>query len=172
MKYIISILILLSTISFLSYSQQTKDFPTVPIPNLDTTAGIVSDNGVLYGTELDQINPNVLLTELFANPSQYENKIINIKGDIADVCQNMGCWSNITDGTITILVQTLHKFFLPKDASGGVSADGTFKLKEISEEHAKEMLKESKNPKMKEEDIKGPQKTFILEATSIRVYSK
>jgi hypothetical protein len=129
------------------------------------------EDGTLFGSELSSTTVSIILADLIADPSKYEGKTINLKGGIADVCQQAGCWTYITDGTNFMLIQTLHKFFLPKDAVGKISADGTFKLKEFPEEHAKEMLKESRNPRMKEEDIKGPQKVYVLEATGIRVFN-
>ncbi|MFI5145392.1 MAG: DUF4920 domain-containing protein [Ignavibacteria bacterium] len=168
----ITIIIALIVFSVPGFSQQSDstlaDSTNTTIVKPDTK----SDYGKLFGTDLNPSAETVILADLIADPSKFEGKTINIKGDIADVCQQAGCWTYITDGTNYLLVQTLHKFFLPKDAAGKIYADGVFKQKEFTEEHAKEMLKESKNPRMKEEDIKGPQKVFVLEATGIKVYSK
>lgn len=163
-------ILFISIFGFVSlYSQDKNDNPSTLVKS---TSVSTMDDGVLYGNELDPTIHNITINDLLANPTNYEGKTVNLKGDIWDVCQGMGCWTNITDGINYVLVQTLHKFFLPKDASGKISADGIFKLKEFTEEHAKEMAKESKNPKMKEEEIKGPQKVYVLEATGIRVFNK
>ena len=154
------------------FSQNKTDYPSVPVTQPIPNPQIAVNDSVLYGNQLDPAAANVLLSDLIANPSSFEGKTINVKGEITDVCQEAGCWSYITDGTNYMMVQTLHKFFLPKDATGKLSADGVFKLKEFSEEHAKAILKESKNPRMKEEEINGPQKVYVLEATGIMVYSK
>ena len=159
--FLISFSIIFTTISF----SQNTDTPKDVIVS-------TSDDGVLYGTELDPSITSVSLSDLIASPENFDGKTINLKGNIDDVCQRAGCWAKVIDGTNCILVQTQHKYFLPKDATGKISADGTFKSYVLTEEHAKEMLKESRNPKVKEEDIKGDQKMYVLVATGIKVYSK
>ncbi len=169
-----NIIILISLILFIhtTLTQQTNvtATDTTKTPVIAPEAKTVE--GILYGKELDPTTSNIALKDLVADPTKYEGQTINLKGDITDVCQEAGCWTKITDGTNYILVQTLHKYFLPKDAAGKISADGTFKQKEFTEEHAKEMLKESRNPLVKEDDIKGPQKVYVLEATGIKVNNK
>lgn len=169
MKNII-ILIALMVFSVTCFAQPTDATSTDSVKTIVKPE--IKSDGTLFGTELNASTENVVIADLIADPSKYEGKTINLKGDISDVCQKAGCWTYITDGKNYMLVQTQHKFFLPKDAVGNISADGIFKLKEFPEEHAKEMLKESRNPRMKEEDIKGAQKVYVLEATGIKVYGK
>ena len=164
-------ILLVSTIlcSAIIYGQN-NNHPSVPV----TQPVPLPQNfdSLLFCNQLDTAATNVQLTDLFSNPSSFEGKTINVKGNITDICQEAGCWTYISDGTNYLLVQTLHKFFLPKEVTGKISTDGIFKFIDISEEHARAMLKESRNPRMKEEDIKGPQKVYVLEATGIMVFAK
>ncbi len=76
----------------------------------------------------------------------------------------------MTEGDNTVRIKTLHEFFLPKDIAGkNAVVSGTFKTTELTEEEARHYLEESKNPTMKPEDIKGPQKAYIIEATGITI---
>ena len=79
----------------------------------------------------------------------------------------------ISDGTNEVRVVTLHKFLLPKDcATNNTTVEGTFKVKEITEEQAKHYNDEAKNPKVKTEDIKGPQKVYMIEASGVLIAEK
>lgn len=148
------------------FAQNTQD-------SSSAVTGKKVEDGVIYGNDLNKELQPVLLSDLITSPQNYEDKTICVSGTITDVCQGMGCWMKISDGTNEIMVQTLHKFYLPKDAAGGNAvAEGMFKMTEISEEHAKEMTKESLNPKLKPEEIKGPQKVYVIQATGVKILSK
>jgi len=152
-------------ISSFAFAQETKDSSTVN--------GKKVDDGVVYGNDLSSDAQSIMLSDLFANPENYEGKTISVSGSITDVCQMMGCWMKISDGTNEIMVQTLHKFFLPKDAAGGKAiAEGTFKMTEFSEEHVKMIAKESVNPNSKPEEIKGAQKVYVIQATGVKILNK
>ncbi len=135
------------------------------------------EGGTLYGDDFNA-DPTaetlrVNIARLLENPQSYEGKIIRTDGNVAEVCQTMGCWAIISDGINEIRLVTQHKFFLPKDcAQSSVTVEGIFKVKEITEEQAKHYNDEAKNPKVKTEDIKGPQKVFMIEASGVLVAEK
>jgi hypothetical protein len=164
-KKIIILLFFTIIISSFLFAQDANDSSTV--------TGKKVDDGVVYGNDLSPDVQSILLSDLIANPENYEGKTICVSGSITDVCQGMGCWMKISDGTNEVMVQTLHKFFMPKDAAGGNAVtEGKFKMTEISEEHAKEMTKESLNPKVKPEEIKGTQKMYVIQATGVKILNK
>ncbi len=126
--------------------------------------------GTLYGTEAKATMPVVMFSDLMAAPEKYNGQEIVIKGNVNDVCQAEGCWLVLGDGGKEVLVKTLHVFVVPKDCfDNSAEVNGVFKIKEISEEQARHMNDESKNTKIKSEDIKGPQKTFVIEAAGIKL---
>jgi polygalacturonase len=173
MKYITGIIAAMLFTGFItvSFSQNNQD-EKKDVKTEETkieAKGVQQDDGVLYGAELNAELKETSIADLITKPDEFTDKVIKISGDITDVCQAAGCWIVITDGTNTIRVSTRHKFFLPKDATGKTISEGTFKVVEETEEHAKEMNKESRNPTMKTEDIKGPQKVFVIQATGIKL---
>jgi hypothetical protein len=127
-------------------------------------------DGTLYGNDIDATSPVLKISDIFANLDSYQNKNVVVEGILSEVCQEMGCWTVITDGTNNIRAMTLHKYFLHKDIPKGskVQVAGEFEIKEITEEQAKHFAEES-GDKKKAEDIKGPQKMYRIKATGIKV---
>lgn len=58
--------------------------------------------------------------EITASPDKYMGKTIVVKGELFDVCQDMGCWFSIKDrtGAIYIDLNMGIKFALPKKSNG------------------------------------------------------
>lgn len=166
---IISAFILISFISTACAQEVKEEKKDIKVEEKVEVKGTVVDDGVLYGADLNKDLAVVSIADLIAKPDEYIDKTVKVSGKITDVCQGMGCWMILSDGTNSVKIMTMHKFFMPKDAEGNVMADGVFKTIEETEEHAREMLKESRNPNMKPEDIKGPQKVYIVQATGVKI---
>jgi hypothetical protein len=79
---------------------------------------------------------------------------------MSEICREAGCWTVISDATGNIRAMTQHKFVMPKDMdlTGKVAVvEGTFAVKEITEEQAKHFAEESgKDPS----SITGSQKMY------------
>lgn len=136
----------------------------------DEPVGVKVSDGLLFGKDYDRSSTVIEFTDLMKEPSANNEKTLLVKGRVAEVCQSMGCWMTMTEGDNTVRIKTLHEFFLPKDIAGkNAVVSGTFKTTELTEEEARHYLEESKNPTMKPEDIKGPQKAYIIEATGITI---
>ena len=127
-------------------------------------------DGTLYGGNIDATEQVLKISDIFANLEFYQNKKVVVEGTLSEVCQEMGCWTVLTDGTNDIRAMTLHKYFLPKDLQNGIKVvvEGEFETKEITEEQAKHFAEESGN-KTKAEKIKGPQKMYRIKASGIKV---
>jgi hypothetical protein len=125
-------------------------------------------DGTLYGDEIETAAVvNTKISDIFASLDSYQNKVVTVEGNVTEVCQEMGCWTMISDGTNEIRAMTLHKFFLPKDLKNvRAVVQGEFEVKEITEEQAKHFAEESGK---KTDDIKGPQKMFRIKATGIKI---
>ena len=70
------------------------------------------------------------IATLLANPGAYEGKVVQVKGKVTAVCQEMGCWMAVVDPesnkTIRIKVEDGVIVF-PKDAPGKrATAEGKF----------------------------------------------
>jgi len=124
-------------------------------------------DGTLYGDEIDATLPVLKIADIYANLEGYQKKLLVVEGDVTQVCQSMGCWTMISNGTEEIRAQTLHKFFLPKDLKNVKAVvQGEFETLEITEEQAKHFAEESGLPT---DNIKGPQKMNRVKATGIKI---
>jgi hypothetical protein len=152
--------------SYRSYSQDEKH-------EKYEVKGTKVTGGMLYGSDLTPELKLYKLQDIIDNPSELENKTVALEGTVGDVCKSSGCWIILYDGTNEIRVQTLHKFFLPEEClSSKAIVEGMFKIKEITQEQARHYNDEAKNPKVKSEDIVGPQKIYVIEATGVKVLDK
>ncbi len=87
------------------------------------------NNGSSYGKAISS-NPAVTIKELQSNKNKYLGKTVKIEGTITEVCQQMGCWFYVNDGTGTIYVDLGMKgnFTIPKNsAKSHVIVEGTLK---------------------------------------------
>ncbi len=161
------ILIFMSTISYSQVEFKSKDSDK---KDTDEPIGIKMSDGILYGKDYDQSMTIMEFNNLMNSIAENNGKVVLVTGSVSEVCQKMGCWMTMSDGTNTTRVKTLHEFFLPKDIAGrNAVVIGTFKVTEISEDQAKHYNDESKNPKIKTEDISGPQEAYEIEAIGIKI---
>lgn len=129
--------------------------------------GIELADGTLYGENIDAAVPVMKIADIYASLDSYQNKLVVVEGDVTEVCQNMGCWTMISDGKNEIRAMTLHKFFLPKDLKNVKAVvHGEFEVQEMTEEQAKHFAEESGKST---ENIKGPQKLYRIKAAGIKI---
>jgi hypothetical protein len=160
------VLLLITIFSYKSYSQDEKH-------EKYEVKGTKVAGGMLYGNELTPDLKLNKLQELIDNSTEFENKTFAIEGTVSDVCKSSGCWIMLSDGTNEIRVQTLHKFFLPEECLNNKAVvEGVFKIKEITQDMARHYNDEAKNPNVKSEDIVGPQKIYVIEATGVKILDK
>lgn len=158
------LIILLITVSHAVYAQDGMEGDEYVLKPKELA------DGTLYGEDITKDSKAVQINDIITNLDTYKDKNVIVEGTVAEVCQEMGCWLVISDGTTNIRVMTLHKFFVPKDMGKvKVVAEGKFEIKEITEEQARHFNDESKDSKIKSEDIKGPQKTYRITTTGIKV---
>lgn len=174
LKFIKTISIFVFTILLISSVSYSQGDPSMGMEKSKDeksmeAVGVKTPNGMLFGSPIDQNVKQLSYGDLLGNAESVNNTIITVRGVVAEVCQSMGCWMVMTDGNTSVRATTGHTFLLPKDISGKeVIITGTFKMTEISEDDARHYNEESSNPK-KEEDIVGPQKVLLIEATGIEV---
>jgi len=124
-------------------------------------------DGTLYGEDIDATLTVLKIADIYSNLEGYQKKLVVVEGDVTQVCQSMGCWTMISNGTDEIRAQTLHKFFLPKDLKNVKAVvQGEFETLEITEEQAKHFAEESGQTT---DNIKGPQKMQRVKATGIKI---
>lgn len=164
-------IVITSTVSFSQNDDMKKSHENhdpKAVEESKEPVGVKTDDGILYGKNNDSKMTITEYADLMKDPVSNNDKVIVVKGNVSEVCQAMGCWMVLSDGTNNTRVKTNHEFLLPKDITGrNAIVYGTFKVTEISEDDAKHYNEETKNPAVKTEDIKGPQKAYELEATGI-----
>lgn len=177
MKTISIFIFAILLMSSVSYSQNDEKVQKDPSMNMENSkeeksmepVGVKTSAGMLYGNAIDESVKQLSFGDLLANAENVNNSVVTVRGVVAEVCQAMGCWMVMTDGSTSVRATTGHNFFLPKDISGKeVLITGTFKMTEISEDDAKHYNEESSNPK-NEAEIVGPQKVMEIDATGIEV---
>jgi len=82
---------------------------------------------------------------LLSEPGPYVGKVVQVKGKITEVCQEMGCWMAIADPesgkTVRVKVNDGDIVF-PKDAAGkSAVAEGKFTRIELNREQAEAYLR-------------------------------
>ena len=111
------------------------------------------------------------LAALLAHPDDYVGKTVQVQGKIVEVCQEMGCWLDLTNDA----GQKLHvkvndgEIVFPKDSPGkSVIAEGKFTRSELTKEQAVERAKEEaqdKGVKFDPATVKGPVTVYQLQGS-------
>ncbi len=118
------------------------------------------------------------LATLMQTPDAYVGKTVQVKGKIAEVCQMMGCWMDITNDAgqkIRIKVEDGVIVF-PKDASGrDAICEGKLSKTELTREQALEQAKheaEETGKKFNPDPIKGGVTRYQIEGTGAVILGK
>ena len=90
---------------------------TSPAPSTSTAPAPVPKGTLALGEPIT--SPVVPLADVAAHPGQYQSRTIATSGKVTAVCQEMGCWMEISDASGQAHVRMHgHSFFVPKTASG------------------------------------------------------
>ncbi len=88
------------------------------VPHVTRT---LADGSRVFGTEPAAATPVTPLPELLAHPSTYAGRTVKTEGQVAQVCQHMGCWMELraqAGGQVVHVPMAGHSFFLPRDIAG------------------------------------------------------
>lgn len=86
-----------------------------------------------------ELTTQTAIKQVLASPGQYVGKPIQVKGTVTEVCQMMGCWTNLVDdsGNAIRIKVADGEIEFPKDSIGKtVIAEGTLKKFELTREQA------------------------------------
>jgi hypothetical protein len=95
----------------------TKAAPPAAPSAAAAPAGGVEHYGAAFAADV----PAVALSALIAEPSAHAGKVIETEGTVSQVCQNAGCWMELSAAGSEERVRTPmagHAFFLPKTVVG------------------------------------------------------
>jgi len=117
------------------------------------------------------------LSALLATPADYVGKTVQVKGKVAEVCQMMGCWLDLTseDGQKVRIKVNDGEIEFPKDSSGKIAvAEGRFDKIELTKEQASARAEEEAKERGKKFDpasVKGPVTIYQIQGTGAVLYS-
>ena len=138
--------------------------------------GLLSAAEIKLGKPLTVQEPMPLAT-LLAHPADYVGKTVQVKGKIAEVCQEMGCWLELTnDAGQTLRVKVNDgEIVFPKDGVGKIAvAEGKFTKSELTKEQAMDRAKETAKEKGKTFDpasVTGPQTIYQIQGSGAVILS-
>src|SRR5262245_61218024 len=64
----------------------------------------LEDGSRLFGSELAADGPVTALATIVSEPAPWAGKVVRCDGEIAQVCQRMGCWMELREGEHTVRV--------------------------------------------------------------------
>ncbi|MEM9189053.1 MAG: DUF4920 domain-containing protein [Myxococcota bacterium] len=98
---------------------------------------VADDGSRVFGSELDDTVALTSLEDLLASPDEYHGEVVKTEGEIAAVCQTMGCWMELrpdAEGPAVRVPMAGHSFFLPRDVSGKTATvQGTVEVRELDQ---------------------------------------
>ncbi|MEO8594389.1 MAG: DUF4920 domain-containing protein [Candidatus Solibacter sp.] len=130
--------------------------------------GLLAAGEVKVGKPITVKEP-MPIAALLAKPGDYVGKTVAVKGKIAEVCQEMGCWMELTNEAGQHLkIEVPHGVLeFPKDGAGKMAiAEGKFTKSELSKDEAIALAKEEAKDKGQAFDpasVKGPQTVYQIE---------
>ncbi|MBZ5620079.1 MAG: DUF4920 domain-containing protein [Acidobacteriia bacterium] len=114
----------------------------------------------------------VALQTLLAHPDDYTGKTVQVEGRIAEVCQMMGCWLDLTndDGQKIRIKVNDGEIEFPKDSAGKRAvAEGKFTKTELTRDEAVARAKEEAEEKGRKFDpssVKSGMTLYEIQGTS------
>ena len=121
------------------------------------------DGSRIFGAEPSD-REAVALSSIMAEPQRFAGQVVKTEGEIAQVCQRMGCWMEITAGEGGEAVRVPmagHSFFLPRDVAGRQAVvEGTVAVAALDEATAEHL---------REEGAQATDQALSIEATSVVV---
>ena len=119
----------------------TDPAPAAPVPDAEAPVTTAAPTATPAEAEASQPSPDgwtsygeqfstqaaISAKALLASTRDYVGKTIKVEGNVAKVCQSMGCWLSFEDGESTITVNMKdHAFSVAKDGAGSwCEAEGT-----------------------------------------------
>ncbi len=118
------------------------------------------------------LNKAVTMPEVLNNPESYDGQEIVVESTIKTVCQARGCWMEVESGILPMRISFKNdSFFIPKDAARRkVKMQGVLKVKEVSEEVARNYLKDAGRSDEEIGKINGAQRLLTMVASGLVIY--
>jgi len=110
----------------------------VPAAAAPIAASPTAGGAQTFGAPLDPARALTPLSAISASPETFKDQVVKTEGEIARVCQAMGCWMELRSTAEAQPVRVPmagHAFFLPKDVAGRhATIEGRVALQELTPE--------------------------------------
>lgn len=130
-----------------------------------------TDEFRVFGSSFEEEGEILPVDSVIADSRQYDGQRVKAEGTIKQVCQKKGCFFMLeSSGVQARITFKDYGFFIPTNTAGlQVMVDGTFAIKELSEEQAKHYAEDAGEDA---ESISGPQQEYTLVATSVKIMDR
>lgn len=109
--------LILATLFLAACNESPAPVAATPTPASAPVSAPVTVPSVKLGAPITE--PLVTLADIAKSPASFKGKAIATTGTVKAVCQERGCWMEITDVTTDANVRMHgHAFFIPKSSSG------------------------------------------------------
>lgn len=146
MKAFFWILVLIAASSVAGIAQTELNSKGQPVAKNEQNKPVELKKGerITRGEELAKGVKRVSIEKVFADPSKYSEKTVEVEGLIVRSCKKEGCWMEMADkegGRSVRVTFGDHAFFIPLNSAGmRVKAQGIFKTKVLSKEHVDHLI--------------------------------
>ena len=114
----------------------------------------------------------VPVTTVAASPENWVGKTVQVKGQVSEVCQMMGCWMNLVDPATGKMIRIKVKdgeIVFPKDAVGKMAiAEGTVSKNELTKDQVIAQMKheaEANKKKFDPASVKSGKTVYQIQGT-------
>lgn len=99
---------------------------------------LAGDGPILYGSGVKDNTPMITIDQLLDNPESYLDKVVKLKGTVAEVCPMAGCWMDLQDKENKLRIKVKDGEIVFDQALEGkaVLAEGTVYKIDLSKEQA------------------------------------
>lgn len=159
---LVALLFGITSIAFAQQDSEEKEVISLSDPVEST------EQYEVYGSEFEALQQPLALEALLAKSDTYKNQQVVASGQIKQVCQKKGCFFILADGENEARITFKdYSFFIPTNSAGKkVVVEGSFNVKELTEQKAKHYAKDAGQDPRK---VKGPQEEYSLVATSVKI---
>lgn len=172
MKYISSLLLLMSVLYFSSCGECTCDHKASGGKSKAKTIKL-EENGIVYrGFNKIDASGAIPMTALAAKLGDQAEIDVKVSGKIDAVCKTSGCWIDIANGDeepIKVLFKD-YAFFMPKDIGGKqATMQGRAYYDTISVKKLRHFAEDADLPQSEIDQITEPKIALAFEAESVMI---
>ncbi len=113
--------------------------------------------------------------QVLDNPANFAGNEIVVEGEIADVCQKMGCWAVLTDGERNIRITMKdHAYGIDMQSHGAAARMyGVVTARQVDAEKVAHLKSESKHPEqMPENDVATGENIYEFVAAGVALHKQ